>query len=116
MIRVATEDGKPIFIAEIDRRVALYLDNDSLIALAKSDDAIKQEFLEAMCACGTLLFSGINAVEVGGSLGASSAAIRTFLDAIGPRWDQTRSYTVHRQYPRDAFTQSRGQILKSESN
>lgn len=86
MIRFTTEDGVPTCIAELGDRVGVYLDNDSLIGLAKGDAGLRARFVSATRQRGTLLFSITNAIEVAGPQGASAAAVRSFLDAIGSCW------------------------------
>ena len=71
MIRfTTTEDGHPFCEAELKERVGVYLDNDSLIELAKGQESRRQRFIGALRRGGTLLFSFTNAVEVAGPQGA----------------------------------------------
>lgn len=85
-MRIITEDGLPHFVAESTGPIAIYLDNDSIIELAKGSRSRRDRFLEALARGGTLLFSTANAVEVGGPQGASSGAVRTFLEGVGANW------------------------------
>jgi hypothetical protein len=85
VIRVTIEDGHPGVVAET-KGYGIYLDNDSLIALAKGDASLQKRFVQALQTKGTLLFSWANAIEVAGPLGASANAVRAFLDRIGPHW------------------------------
>ncbi len=87
MIRfTTTEDGHPFCEAELKERVGVYLDNDSLIELAKGQESRRQRFIGALRRGGTLLFSFTNAVEVAGPQGASARAVSAFLDSVGPYW------------------------------
>lgn len=85
MIRFTSEDGKPVIVAET-KGCGVYLDNDSLIDLAKGSTSRRQEFVHALQRKGTLLFSWANAVELAGPQGASADAARAFLDSVGPHW------------------------------
>jgi hypothetical protein len=85
MIRFAGPEGSREIVAET-RGYSVYLDNDSLIELAKRSPLRRQRFVDALRAKGTLLFSWANAVEVAGPQGGSAAAVRAFLDSIGPHW------------------------------
>jgi len=87
MIRfTTTEDGTPVPEAELKDRVGVYLDNDSLIELARGQELRRQRFVSALRRGGTLLFSFTNAVEVAGPQGASASAVSAFLDSVGPYW------------------------------
>jgi len=85
-MRTTTINGLPHFIAESTGPVAVYLDNDCLIELAKGPPPPRDRFLEALRTGGTLLFSFANAAELAGPQGASADAVRGFLSAIGARW------------------------------
>jgi len=86
MMRFTIEDGKPVCIAELKGRFGVYLDNDSLIDLAKGSGTRRQRFVDALKTRGTLLFSLTNAAEVAGPQGVSASAVRAFLNSIGPCW------------------------------
>jgi hypothetical protein len=64
----------------------VYLDNDSLIELARRCEPRRRRFVDALRAKGTLLFSWVNAVEIAGPQGDSAGAVQAFLDSIGPHW------------------------------
>jgi hypothetical protein len=81
----ATADGPLIFHASI-RGLPIYLDQFSLIEIAKGDPARRSRFLAALHGGADLLFSVTNAVELGGPQGKSSDTIREFLDEVGPYW------------------------------
>lgn len=85
MIRFATENGEVMVDAET-MGYGIYLDNDSLIDLAKGAVTRRKRFVAALRTKGTLLFSGANAIEVAGPTGYSADAVRDFLDSIGPHW------------------------------
>lgn len=85
MIQFTSQDGKREIVAET-RGYSVYLDNDSLIELAKRCSSRRQRFVDAVRSKGTLLFSWANAVEIAGPRGDSADAVRAFLDSIGPHW------------------------------
>lgn len=85
MIRVTSEGGKLEVVAET-KGYGIYLDNDSLIDLAKGQASRRGRFVNILRAKATLLFSWANAIEVAGPQGASADAVRVFLDSIGPHW------------------------------
>jgi len=86
MMRIIFRDGEVYGEAELKGRIAVYLDNDSIIDLSKGPAGRRDRFLAAIERGGTLLFSLTNAVEVAGPQGASAVAVEAFLDGIGPRW------------------------------
>lgn len=85
MIQFINQDGSPEIVAET-RGYSVYLDNDSLIGLAKRLPSRRQRFVDAVQGNGTLLFSWANAAEIAGPQGESADAVRAFLDSIGPHW------------------------------
>lgn len=86
MIRFTSEDGNPLCLAELKDRFGVYLDNDSLIELARGSQPRRSRFVEALRRRGTLLFSLTNAVELAGPQGATANAVREFLDSVGRNW------------------------------
>lgn len=64
----------------------MYLDNDSLIEIAKGSESRRQSFVQALVTKGALLFSFTNAIEVAGPQGRSADAVRALLDSIGAHW------------------------------
>jgi hypothetical protein len=80
VIRITTENGNPVVIAET-KGYAIYLDNDALSELASGSAARRQRFVDAIHAKATLLFSWANAIEV-----SSATPVHTLLDNIGPNW------------------------------
>lgn len=86
MMKLTVENGMVVCIAELKNRFGVYLDNDSLIRLAKRDLSRRERFVKALQRGGTLLFSMTNAAEVAGPKGSSANAVRAFLDSIGPYW------------------------------
>lgn len=64
----------------------IYLDNFAIKALAKGDVSLRQRFVATLHNGADLLFSIANGVEISGAQGASSLAIKTFLDELGPHW------------------------------
>lgn len=84
MIRVTSENGNGVVVAETEG-YGIYLDNDSLIDLAKGNAMRQKRFVTALQVKATLLFSWANAIEVAGPT-YSAGAVRDFLDSIGPHW------------------------------
>jgi hypothetical protein len=86
MIRaVCRAGGAPAFEASVNG-IPIYLDNFAIKALAKGDVSLRQRFVTALHNGADLLFSIANGVEISGAQGASSLAIKTFLDELGPHW------------------------------
>lgn len=86
MIKVTVENGSVLCVAELNGRFGVYLDTDSLIDLAKKSECRRQRFLRALHEGGDLLFSYTHALEIAGTAGDTAAAIRSFLDGVGPYW------------------------------
>lgn len=78
--------------------VGVYLDNDSLIEIAKGSESRRQSFVQALVTKGALLFSFTNAIEVAGPQGRSADAVRALLDSIGAHWIpiEMNPYNVNR--------------------
>jgi hypothetical protein len=68
------------------RGVAVFLDAWAIKKLAKHDPAVRRRFIEAVHGGADILFSVSNAVELTGPQGDSFAAIRSFMDDLGPYW------------------------------
>jgi hypothetical protein len=82
----ARDDGAPVFVATI-RGIAVYLDNDSLIDIARGDPDRRARFTDAVKAKGSLIFSMANAVDLSGpTLSGTIGDIRRFLDAFENAW------------------------------
>ncbi len=79
-------DGPPVRFNATVSGLAIYLDNFSLIDLAKGDPSRRKRFVDALRSGADLLFSVTNAVELTGPQGRSLDAVRTFLDEVGARW------------------------------
>jgi hypothetical protein len=87
MIRFTSENGRPVCEALATGGFSVYLDNDSLITLAKTRDTmLRDRFVAAIRAGGTLLFSLTNAIEISGPQEDSALAVRALLESIGPHW------------------------------
>jgi len=82
---VCGSDGRPSFEASVGG-VAIYLDNFAIKTLAKGDPALRGRFVAALNDGADLLFSVANAAEISGPQGASSVAIKEFLDELGAHW------------------------------
>jgi hypothetical protein len=80
------ENGQLCCVTDLIGRYGVYLDNDSLIRLAKHDEGRRRRLVEWIRHDGALLFSLTNAMEIAGPQGASANAIRLFLNSIGPYW------------------------------
>jgi hypothetical protein len=83
---ISPPNGPPLVHQVIVRGLPIYLDNDSLIELAKGDAGRRQRFITALHGGADLMFSMTNAVELVGPLGRSSLAVRSFLSDVGPHW------------------------------
>lgn len=73
-------------VACTNRGCGVYLDNDSLIDLAKGDSTRRERFVSAIKKKGTLLFSFTNALELAGPQGRSAEVVRAFLDSLEHYW------------------------------
>jgi hypothetical protein len=82
---VGGSDGGPNFEASVGG-IAIYLDNFAIKTLAKGDPALRGRFVAALNDGADLLFSVANAAEISGPQGASSVAIKEFLDELGAHW------------------------------
>jgi hypothetical protein len=82
---VITADGQLTFQSTV-RGIAIYLDTFAFKALAKGDPSLRQRFVDTVNDGADLLFSTSNAVEICGATGASSEAIKDFLNKLGPNW------------------------------
>lgn len=78
-------DGLPTFAAAVNG-IPIYLDNFAVKRLAKGDAKLRERFAAACHGGADLLFSVINAVELLGPQGTSAAAIKSFLNELGPHW------------------------------
>lgn len=87
MIRVTSGiDGAPLTLNAAVSGLAVYLDNFSLISLAKGNSSRRRQFVDALHSGVDLLFSVTNAAELTGPQGGSLKAVRTFLEQVGPHW------------------------------
>lgn len=86
MIKFTTEKDELVCVAELNGRLGVYLDNDSLIELATRLPTRRRRFLDALAMGGDLLFSYANAVEIAGPQGETATAIRSFLDDVKSHW------------------------------
>jgi hypothetical protein len=79
--------GAPLIFNATVNGLAIYLDNFSLIDLAKHNPERRKRLIGAFHS-GTvdLLFSVTNAAELSGPQGQSLELVRAFLDEIGPNW------------------------------
>lgn len=87
MIRATSGiDGPPLTFNATVGGLAIYLDNFSLVELARHDPPRRRRFIDALHSGAELLFSVTNAAELAGLQGRSLDAVRTFLDEVGPHW------------------------------
>lgn len=82
---VIAADGQLTFEATV-RGIAIYLDTFALRFLARGDRSLRERFVTAVNCGADLLFSVTNAVEICGATGASSEALKSFLNELGPNW------------------------------
>ena len=83
---VVTQPGSVSVRATV-RRVGVYLDNHSIISLAKGPAKRRERMIKAFEHGADLMFSPVNAAEVIGPEHRSSIKVITnFLDDIGPYW------------------------------
>jgi hypothetical protein len=83
---VETEPGKFGIRATV-RRLGIHLDNFAIIGFATGDVARRDRLISVFQAGADLMFSPANAAEIiGPDRPNSIAAIRDFLDSVGPFW------------------------------
>lgn len=86
MIRVSRlENGCADVEAELVRQPAIYLDQDSLADIARTEQR-RRRFLDIWTEKGELLFSWANAFDLSGPQGDTARYIRELLEALGPHW------------------------------
>lgn len=113
LVKITVENDTVLCTAELNGRIGVYLDTDSLIDLAKKSSHRRQRFLCALHQGGDLLFSFTSALEIAGTTGDTTAAIRRFLDEVGPYWTpiELNPWKVVRREAAGVF----GQAAVSES-
>ena len=82
--------------------MAVYLDNWAIIELANGDAKRRERFVTALKACGSLLFSFTNAIELGEAEGEPADRVGVFLDEIGAHWIP-RAQSVDSDGPRGSW-------------
>lgn len=85
LVVTAGIEGSPTVKATVNG-LPVYLDNHSIIRLAKENPSRRQRFISALQKRADLLFSITNAVELTGPQGGSANVIKGFLDDIGAHW------------------------------
>jgi len=85
MLKAVIADGQLTFESSV-RGIAIYLDTFALKSFAKGDASLRQRFVAAVNNGADLLFSVTNGVEISGATGASSEAVKAFLNELGPNW------------------------------
>jgi hypothetical protein len=78
MIEVVAKKPDTVTLRVTVRRLAVYLDNWAIVALAKDRGPLREGFLRALTKGADVLFSVTNASEIVGPAGASQDAVRTF--------------------------------------
>jgi hypothetical protein len=86
MLKPVTAPGGQLTFETSVRGIAIYLDTFALKSLARGDPSLRQRFVAVVTGGADLLFSVTNAVEICGSTGASSSALKNFLNELGPNW------------------------------
>jgi hypothetical protein len=86
MLRATSEIDAPLTLHASVSGLAVYLDNFSLIRLAKHNSSRRQRFIAALQKGADLMFSITNAVELMGPQGDSLDAVRMFLNDVGSHW------------------------------
>lgn len=86
MIEVVAKNPDTVTMSVSVRRLAVYLDNWSIIALAKDQGHLRARFLRTLKDGVDILFSVTNASEIVGPAGASQEALRSFFTEVGPYW------------------------------
>jgi hypothetical protein len=86
MLKAVSDNNAPLTINAVVRGLPIYLDNHSLIRLAKGDPSRRSRFVKALHQGADLLFSLANAFELAGPQGDQRTTLRSFLDEIGPYW------------------------------
>ncbi len=86
MIRAVSGIDAPLIFHASAEGPKIYLDNFALLEFAKGNTSRRQRLVATFRRGADLLFSAGNAAELAGPQGASSAALRTFLDELGPHW------------------------------
>ena len=86
MIEAVAKKPDGVTLRVTVRRLAVYLDNWAIVALAKDQGQLRERFLGALGNGCDVLFSVTNAAEIVGPAGASQDAVRDFFTAIGPYW------------------------------
>jgi len=79
------DDGGAIVEVVLVRQPAIYLDQDSLAHIARTED-VRRRFLDIWSRRGELLFSWANALDLSGPQGRSAELIKSFLQDLGPHW------------------------------
>ena len=82
---IGQPSGPPEIDISLDRQPSIYLDNDSLIELARPGTG-RTRFLRTFEQKGTLLFSSANSFDLAGPQGGTLDRVEGFLDALGPYW------------------------------
>jgi hypothetical protein len=86
MLRATSGTDAPLTFHASISGLAVYLDNFSLIRLAKHNPSRRKRFVAALHNGADLMFSVANAAELMGPRGDSLEAVRLFLNEIGPHW------------------------------
>ena len=106
MLEAVSAGSDRVTIRATVRRCGVYLDNHSIIALAKGNAERRNRILRSFEMGADLMFSPVNAAEIiGPEYQSSLLPVRAFLDGVGPHWfpvegaDVMESFDAKRQGP-----------------
>ena len=87
MLEAVSAGSDRVTIRATVRRCGVYLDNHSIIALAKGNAERRNRILRSFEMGADLMFSPVNAAEIiGPEYQSSLLPVRAFLDGVGPHW------------------------------
>jgi hypothetical protein len=87
MVETLETEATKFGIRATVRQLGVYLDNFSIIEIARGDAARRDRLVHAFERGADLMFSAANAAEIIGPERPSTiSAVRNFLDAVGPNW------------------------------
>lgn len=102
MLEVVAKKPDSVTFRVTVRRLAVYLDNWAIVALAKDQGRLREGFLRALGNGADLLFAVTNASEIVGPAGPSQDAVRDFFTAVGPHWIPTEGPGIVEVMEREA--------------
>jgi hypothetical protein len=114
MIETVAKNPGGVTLRVTVRRLAVYLDNWALVALAKDHGQLRDRFLGTLVNGADVLFSVTNAAEIVGPSGASQDAVRDFFTAIGPYWIPVEGPGIVEVIGREARGDGRGACIAND--